>query len=112
MISGGGEVLFPRFDAREPPPAFSFRNQQAEPPKPPDAPQHGLPIVVRQRVGDGRRSPRTFERIQEKNRFGRDGENLSAVKIFDEELPLTPGNQEVGISDEPVQAAAATSSFS
>src|SRR5262249_29219763 len=88
----------------EPPPAFARRNQQAEAPKPRDAPQHGPPIVVRQRVGDGRGLPRSVERIQEKNRFGRDGEHLSAAEILDEELPLTPGNQEVEISDEPVQS--------
>ena len=104
MILDGREVLFPRVDARESPAAFSLRNQQAEPPQSADAPQHGPPIVVRQGVGDGRGLPRSVERIQEKNRFGRDGENLSAAKFLDEELPPTPGNQEVGISDEPVQS--------
>ncbi len=104
VILSGGEVLFPGFDARDAPSAFAFRNQQAEAPKPTDAPQHGPSIVVRQRVGDSRGLPGTAERIQEKNRFGRDGESLSAAKFLDKELPLTPGNQEVGISDEPVQS--------
>jgi hypothetical protein len=100
----GGEVPFPCVDARDAPPSFAFRNQQAEPPKPTDASQHGPSIVVRQRVGDSRGLPGTVERIQEKDRFGRDGENLSAAKFLDEELPLAPGNQEVGVSDEPVQS--------
>ena len=105
VILDGGEVLFPGFDARDAPSAFAFRNQQAEAPKPTDASQHGPSIVVRQRVGDSRGLSGTAERIQEKNRFRRDGESLSAAKFLDKELPLTPGNQEVGISDEPVQAA-------
>ena len=104
VILDGGEVLFPGVDARDAPPAFAFRNQQAEAPKPTDASQHGPSIVVRQRVGDSRGLPGTVERIQEKNRFGRDGESLSAAKFLDKELPLAPGNQEVGVSDEPVQS--------
>ena len=104
VILDGGEVLFPCVDARDAPPSFTLRNQQAEAPKPTDAPQHGSRVVVRQRVGDSRGLPGTAERIQKKNRFGRDGESHSAAKFLDKELPLAPGNQEVGVSDEPVQS--------